>query len=189
MVPLRPLLTPDASLGTIDLPVLRQTIRTHRPPPPAGVAAGGNSRSGLRPRTPGSAASLTAPSVRRGPWACDAIGAGRATRSVGLRRNPRRARAGTRAGPAAEPVAGLRRFPSSASARIWLDSSVLTRTSPRSAALGRGRPGTVEGTNDDVAHARRDRSPGPRLDGVPVVWLRARRHGARGRGRALHLGR
>src|SRR5699024_979997 len=99
MVPLRPLLTPDASLGTIDLPVLRQTIRTHRPPPPAGVAAGGNSRSGLRPRTPriGGVANGAAPQARRRNRRRPA------TRSVGLRRYPRRARAGTRAGPATEP--------------------------------------------------------------------------------------
>src|SRR5699024_9543397 len=49
MVPLRPLLTPDASLGTIDLPVLRQTIRTHRPPPPAGVAANGEHAADCAP--------------------------------------------------------------------------------------------------------------------------------------------
>src|SRR5699024_9437498 len=49
MVPLRPLLTPDASLGTIDLPVLRQTIRTRRPPPPAGVAANGEHAADCAP--------------------------------------------------------------------------------------------------------------------------------------------
>src|SRR5699024_10583704 len=98
MVPLRPLLTPDASLGTIDLPVLRQTIRTRRPPPPAGVAANGEHAADCAPH----------PQDRQ--------------------RNPC---------PARRSVPGRRRFPSSASARLWLDSCVLTRTPP---PVSRDRP-------------------------------------------------